>query len=1013
MTTEDLDQDMISTMKASFQTLSGGASVRASQGNVIACGSRGRSRHRYAVLVFMFVASIARAATNDLTGALQRGLFEEEANRNLDAAAQAYQTVSTQFDKDRALAATAIFRLGEIYRKQNRTNEAAAQYERIVREFSDQPTLTTLSRQNLTGLGGTKESPISVPLSRTARLEQKKLFVQELNLVEEDLAELKTKFQAGLVSQSEVRNREREVLKLRQQLAALDIDEERTAANAGAPEFNADAQLLTKLNALSIPERREVLPGISNDKVLSELIQQLNKADLEFASLANNLSENHPDYQRLVSRMKLLNEKIDAQVNGIMKAMEIRASATENSGRWGGPSDPTITAVLDEEETEIRRIQAMIQNSPDLINASSGDPTLTPLARAANKGQLRVAKFLLDNGADVQRNSPLLQAAGGGHKAMVELLLKHAAPVNATGGNNRTALHRAAERGFLSVTETLLSAKADPNAKDDTDRTPLTLAVESRFTPVAATLLALGADPNIICRSRPGGAHGRTTTGAPLHLAAAGGNEPMVALLLTNRADLKLRNPLQESPLDIATVLNHTNIALQLITAGADVNAAETNGAPPLFTASMNDHREVASLLLEHGANPNAAGSNPRPDTTSLIIAVLRQNAAMISLLLHHKADPNLADAAGYTALHYAAGRASDERGVQILQTLLSAGARPNAIDSAGASPLHWAARSGGKESLELLINAGAELNLRDRLGKTPLDLAKERQSSPRASAIASVGAQSSPPAERAPSDIAVTLRKHGALENLPMLDRIEVRRGDYSAVVFWKGTNDWNQFTLFELIGVEYGILATQRDAQRVGYSRFLSPWQVKNERGLANSLPFPDLAHVTIHRPAPNGISRKAVSIDVTAILNSGDCTKDVPLSWGDVIEIPEQDHPITEAWSGFSIEALNTFQNCLSRKLTISVKDQTLPLSLHPSIHVENGKLTGLVNNRPFTLMKVLEESKVLRSSSDLSRVKVTRRLPASGKQQTWVLDCSGNRFPDLWLRDGDVVEVPDKS
>ena len=43
-----------------------------------------------------------RAATNDLASALQKGLFEEEANHNLDA----------QFDKDRKLAATAIFRLG-------------------------------------------------------------------------------------------------------------------------------------------------------------------------------------------------------------------------------------------------------------------------------------------------------------------------------------------------------------------------------------------------------------------------------------------------------------------------------------------------------------------------------------------------------------------------------------------------------------------------------------------------------------------------------------------------------------------------------------------------------------------------------------------------------------------------------------------------------------------------------------------------------------------------------------
>src|SRR5947199_3859078 len=100
------------------------------------------------------LAQPGRAATNDLSAALQRGLFEEEANHNLDAAIQAYQSVINQYDKDRKLAATAIFRLGESYRKQGKTNEATAQYERVLREFSDQSALADLSRKNV-GLGGT------------------------------------------------------------------------------------------------------------------------------------------------------------------------------------------------------------------------------------------------------------------------------------------------------------------------------------------------------------------------------------------------------------------------------------------------------------------------------------------------------------------------------------------------------------------------------------------------------------------------------------------------------------------------------------------------------------------------------------------------------------------------------------------------------------------------------------------------------------------------------------------
>jgi hypothetical protein len=71
--------------------------------------------------------------------------------------------------------------------------------------------------------------------------------------------------------------------------------------------------------------------------------------------------------------------------------------------------------------------------------------------------------------------------------------------------------------------------------------------------------------------------------------------------------------------------------------------------------------------------------------------------------------------------------------------------------------------------------------------------------------------------------------------------------------------------------------------------------------------------------------------------------------------------------------------------------------------------------------------------LLSSSDLSRVKVIRRDAKTGKTREWIVDCSPPQSPsngstffsfqltagadsqptsDLWLRDGDVIEVPQK-
>ena len=68
------------------------------------------------VIASLAASGLMAAATNDLTTLLQRGLFEEEANHQLDAAIGDYKEAIEHFDHERQLAATAIFRLGEWYR---------------------------------------------------------------------------------------------------------------------------------------------------------------------------------------------------------------------------------------------------------------------------------------------------------------------------------------------------------------------------------------------------------------------------------------------------------------------------------------------------------------------------------------------------------------------------------------------------------------------------------------------------------------------------------------------------------------------------------------------------------------------------------------------------------------------------------------------------------------------------------------------------------------------------------
>lgn len=956
------------------------------------------------------------AVTNDLSGLLQKGLFEEEANRNLDAASTAYETLVKQFDKDRQIGATAVFRLGEVYRKQGKTNEAALQYERIVRDFAEQTTLVTLSRQNLAGLGTQPSARQSnettpTPWHRVATV-----------------------------------------------------------------EYEQAKQLLKQIKSLSPDEMRQTLPSLTPDAQLSELLTQLDAAIAKQAELGQDFGPDSPAIKRLIATREVLNKQIDERIAGIIKALQLKVTMLETAfaqAEKSKTSEPAVTAtVVDEEEAEIRRIQGMIQNSPDLINAQSGDPSMTPLGRAASKGQLRVAGFLLDHGADVNLNLPLSQAAGGGHKAMVELLLKYGAPVNAATGSGETALQRAAQRGFVSVVEVLLDAKADPNLRDDTDRTALTLAVENNFAPAAAALLARGANPNIVCKTRKNWASDRTTCGAPIHFAITRPGDAMLALLLTNRAEVMLRNPFGETPLAMAASLGLTSKARQLIAAGAEVNpagAANSGTATPLYYAVSGGHREVAALLLEQGANPNVRMLSGQEGVTPLMIAASKGDAEMVALLLKHKAEPNLADSRNNTALWNAiiarsaktvrallAGGANpdttspdgspvlmsavgDIRDSEIVAALIEAKVKVNVTNTDALTPLHYAVSVNRKDLVELLLAAGADANARDQAGKTPLNYTKSNPVQlgiPSAVAVLPYRASGFPgganaPAESVeskPADIAGLLRQHGALDELPDFERIRITRQGLAQplVVFFKGPKITNQFTLLETVMAFYA-----RPSIYAG-----------NNLASQNGLTFPDFGRIIIRRPSPKpGGKEQEIKVNLLNAKGDVDCANDVPVVFGDVIEIPERVHALNEPppdlarelermfteanratlpgrqlRDGFNLET-NVVMLTIRAQEAARKADAQRFACLQKTIQlVVAGERTSFAvySWKEGFLERALAKAEAraaLRSSSDLSRVKVTRRDAKSGKSVVLTVDATDQNV-GLWLQDGDVIEVPDK-
>jgi len=90
--------------------------------------------------------------------------------------------------------------------------------------------------------------------------------------------------------------------------------------------YNGRMEQFAKLTALSKLELRDVLPGMETDQTLTELINELNAADQKFKSLGQDISAKHPEYIRITKQQKLLNEKIDARVNGILKRLETQVA---------------------------------------------------------------------------------------------------------------------------------------------------------------------------------------------------------------------------------------------------------------------------------------------------------------------------------------------------------------------------------------------------------------------------------------------------------------------------------------------------------------------------------------------------------------------------------------------------------------------------------------------------------------------------------------------------------------
>ncbi len=516
----------------------------------------------------------------------------------------------------------------------------------------------------------------------------------------------------------------------------------------------------------------------------------------------NSTNEAKVQYRRILQDFADQNQLVTLS-RQYLGALGSRPSEQDTASDQGAAARLPLGARKNADQGEISRVQAIIDSSPDLINAP--DETGRNLLQTyAGKGNVEVIKLLLASGAAVNGIkqpdlTPLHFAAGNGHKAAVELLLSKGAKVDSVTGSGVTPLHLAVLKGYelvakvlldsganakaavtkdsggagdLSYTVTayqtplhlacaagygglvdlLISKGADVNAQDGNGMTPLTVAVAVNNEDMVKALLAAHADPNV----------GRSSA---LNLAASRGSVPLLDLLVAHGAKLNLTDALRE-----AVGGNHPAAVSKLIQLKADPNAKFSNGEPLIFSALNSP--ELMRALLDGGANPNQRDSQGLP----LLARAIGNDSPVVELLLQHGADPNVQDTAhGLTALHYAAGNPR----LATAQVLLKHDAKVNVQSKDGKTPLHFAVRNGNQEFTTLLLEHGADPNLQDSNGETPLDFVRKSLSNQQ-SAIPGQFRLPRRPGEPGPAEevsMQELLLQHGAAADLPHLDRIEVRR--------------------------------------------------------------------------------------------------------------------------------------------------------------------------------------------------------------------------------------------
>jgi uncharacterized protein len=266
----------------------------------------------------------------------------------------------------------------------------------------------------------------------------------------------------------------------------------------------------------------------------------------------------------------------------------------------------------------------------DNREAKNYDKKITPLMFSIRESHWETAKFLIENGADV----------------------------NAT-VHNQTPLRLALEKKIktnFELARLLVKKGADINFKNTQESSLVMLSIEDETPGSAKFLLNLKNDNelnslagiNIVLDINVQNVYGSSA----LSLAIENGYSEIADLIINyGDTDLELKHNRDESTAVIfAYKMNRIDIFNLLITKDVLINEQDSDLNSLLILATDKNDTNTVKKLIELGANPNLQNND---GMTALMLSVKNGNTDICQILLDAGADKNLVNKDGLSAKDY------------------------------------------------------------------------------------------------------------------------------------------------------------------------------------------------------------------------------------------------------------------------------------------------------------------------------------------------------------------------